>query len=339
MNAFTPRLIAWQKKYGRHNLPWQVQDPYRIWVSEIMLQQTQVRTVQDYYPRFIARFPNVASLAAADEDQVLALWSGLGYYSRARHLHHAAKQIMNDFAGQFPQSRQQLQTLKGIGRSTAAAIAVFAFRLPEAILDGNVRRVLCRVFALDGDITQKIFSDQLWQLAQALLPHNRDDLSAYIQGLMDLGSMVCKRKAACDICPQQTLCLAYKTDRVDELPRKKKAPLVRQVYLIWAILQDHRGHILLEKRPQKGIWGGLFCVPCFENRLELNAFCDNFNLHLQHAQILPVIQHRLTHRLLHIQAYVFRLPEQNDHFYPLSQAAKLGLPKPLQQLMIDLIKV
>lgn len=330
MNAlFSQRLIDWQKKHGRHHLPWQVKDPYCIWISEIMLQQTQVAAVQNYYPRFIARFPNVASLALAQEDEVLALWSGLGYYSRARNLHHAAKQIMGEFNGQFPPNRQQLQTLKGVGRSTAAAIAVFAFGQRETILDGNVRRVLCRVFALDGDVNQKSFIDKLWQLAEALLPANRHHLSSYIQGLMDLGATVCTPKPKCTVCPQQTACLAHQQGRVAQLPRKKKRICVRQVDLIWAILQDPSGAIMLEKRPSKGIWAGLFCVPCFDNPQQWQMFCDAFQFSASPNHALTPISHRLTHRLLNIQPYLFRLPEKRDDFYPLQEALNKGLPKPL----------
>ena len=216
MNAlFTTQLIDWQKKHGRHDLPWQTDDPYQIWLSEIMLQQTQVATVCDYFPRFVHRFPTVQSLAEADEDEVLALWAGLGYYRRAQNLHAAARQIMCDFGGQFPQNRIELQQLKGVGRSTAAAIAVFAFRQPETILDGNVQRVLCRVFALDGNPQQTAFEKQLWQLAENLLPANPNDLRAYIQGLMDLGATVCTRsKPKCTECPQNAICLALQQNRV-----------------------------------------------------------------------------------------------------------------------------
>ncbi|MBO7380575.1 MAG: A/G-specific adenine glycosylase, partial [Neisseriaceae bacterium] len=229
MNAlFTTQLIVWQRKYGRHNLPWQVNDPYKIWLSEIMLQQTQVATVCDYFMRFIQRFPSVSELANADEDEVLALWAGLGYYSRARNLHAAARQIMHDFGGKFPQNRVELQTLKGVGRSTAAAIAVFAFCLPETILDGNVKRVLCRVFALDGDLQNKAFEKELWHRAEQLLPSNRNELSAYIQGLMDLGATVCTRnKPKCEQCPQNNICQARQQNRIDALPRKKAALTVK----------------------------------------------------------------------------------------------------------------
>ena len=216
MNQFAEKLINWQRQHGRHNLPWQTSDPYRVWLSEIMLQQTQVATVLEYYPKFINRFPDVQSLAEAEQDAVLQLWAGLGYYSRARNLHKAAQQIVYEFGGQFPQQRIELERLCGVGRSTAAAIAAFAFRQPETILDGNVKRVLCRIFALDGDTSDKKFEAQLWQLAESLLPKNQNDMPAYTQGLMDLGATVCKRsKPDCTHCPMVSDCLAWAQNRVD----------------------------------------------------------------------------------------------------------------------------
>ena len=167
---FAPRLIRWQRRHGRHGLPWQGADAYGVWLSEIMLQQTQVATVLDYYPRFRSAFPDVASLAAAPEDEVLRLWAGLGYYSRARNLHKAAAQVSRDFGGRFPAERSELEKLAGVGRSTAAAIAAFAFGRRETILDGNVKRVLCRLLALDGDPADKTFERQLWRHAEQLLP-------------------------------------------------------------------------------------------------------------------------------------------------------------------------
>ena len=336
MNAlFTTQLIVWQRKYGRHNLPWQVNDPYKIWLSEIMLQQTQVATVCDYFMRFIQRFPTVTELANADEDEVLALWAGLGYYSRARNLHAAARQIMHDFGGKFPQNRVELQTLKGVGRSTAAAIAVFAFCLPETILDGNVKRVLCRVFALDGDLQNKAFEKELWHRAEQLLPSNRNELSAYIQGLMDLGATVCTRnKPKCEQCPQNNICQARQQNRIDALPRKKTALTVKNMPMFWAIVKNNE-RILLEKRPAKGIWAGLFCVPCFDDKNKFNQFIqDNHLIFIKKDN--PFI-HRLTHRKLEIKPYFFRLPEnnpeiKNKRFYSLDEIQQMALPKPLMNL-------
>ena len=240
--SFATRLIRWQKQHGRRHLPWQVRNPYNVWLSEIMLQQTQVATVLDYYPRFTARFPGVADLAAAEQDEVLGLWAGLGYYSRARNLHKAARQVMETFGGTFPQEREGLEKLCGVGRSTAAAIAAFAFHKREAILDGNVKRVLCRVFALDGDAADKKFEKQLWALAESLLPENGGDMPAYTQGLMDLGATVCKRgKPLCGACPMSGICQARAQNRTAELPRKKAAPAVRTLPLSWLVLHRPDG--------------------------------------------------------------------------------------------------
>ena len=338
---FTTQLIDWQKKFGRHNLPWQVNDPYKIWLSEIMLQQTQVATVCDYFMRFIQRFPTVSELAEAREDEVLALWAGLGYYSRARNLHAAAQQIMHDFGGKFPQNRIELQTLKGVGRSTAAAIAVFAYRQPETILDGNVKRVLCRVFALDGDLQNQAFEKELWHIAEQLLPPNKDDLPPYIQGLMDLGATVCTRnKPKCEQCPQNNICIARQHNRVSELPRKKAALTVKNMPMFWAIVENNEG-ILLEKRPATGIWASLFCVPCFDDENKLNQFIKDNHLILIKKDN-PFI-HRLTHRKLEIKPYFFRLPENNSainnmRFYSLDEIKQLALPTPLLKLFSGCLK-
>ena len=252
--SFAQRLISWQRQYGRHHLPWQTREPYRVWVSEIMLQQTQVATVLEYYPRFIAAFPDVASLAYAEQDEVLQLWAGLGYYSRARNLHKAAQQIIYNFDGKFPTTRLELEQLCGVGRSTAAAITAFAFHQRETILDGNVKRVLCRVFAQDGAPNNKKFEQTLWALAESLLPNNHDDMPTYTQGLMDLGATVCKRSnPSCSACPMNDICQAKIQNRIAELPRKKITTHVQHLPLFWLILRDSKGALLLEKRPQKGI--------------------------------------------------------------------------------------
>lgn len=337
-NDFSQRLIAWQRQHGRHHLPWQVRDPYCIWLSEIMLQQTQVATVLDYYPRFLARFPNVQQLAQASQDEVLQLWAGLGYYSRARNLHTAAQQIVQDFGGQFPQTRQELEQLKGVGRSTAAAISAFAFHQRETILDGNVKRVICRVFALSGSLKERAFEQHLWQFAQNLLPEKPKDMPTYIQGLMDLGATICKRsKPLCNACPMNDICQAKAQNLIDELPRKNAPTPIKTLTLFWAIIRRKDGAIFVHKRPQKGIWAGLYCVPCFEQLSELNQFCQTHQLPENGEEQAP-FTHRLTHRLLEIIAFEyrvaqdFRLPESEWIMYH-HQQSPLGLPKPLQQYL------
>ncbi|WP_416190513.1 A/G-specific adenine glycosylase [Neisseria sp. CCUG17229] len=332
--TFSNRLIQWQRQHGRHHLPWQVKNPYAVWLSEIMLQQTQVATVLDYYPRFLNRFPDVESLANAAEDEVLSLWAGLGYYSRARNLRKAAKQVVAQFGGEFPQTRLELETLCGVGRSTAAAISAFAFNQRETILDGNVKRVLCRVYALDGNPQDKKFEHRLWQLAESLLPSESGDIPAYIQGLMDLGATVCKRtKPLCHECPMNDICEAKKQNRIAELPRKKTAVEVHTLPLYWLIVRNQAKQILLHKRPAKGIWGGLYCVPCFENLADLQQYAQVLNLDSDGLNEEATFTHRLTHRLLMITPFTTdERPSENvsDGLWVAQEdLADYGLPKPL----------
>lgn len=264
MLDFATRLIAWQKKYGRHQLPWQqTRNAYHIWLSEIMLQQTQVNTVIDYYQRFLEKFPTIHTLAQASLDDIMSMWAGLGYYSRARNLHRCAQEVVMHHSGLFPTDPQQLIKLPGIGQSTAAAISAFAYGAHAAILDGNVKRVFTRVFGISGHPSNKAVERQLWNLAETLLP--RSDIEAYTQGLMDLGATLCKRtQPLClkqaSLCPFSDTCIAYQENRISELPTpkpKKTLPLRHAVVLII----KHQSQILLERRPPKGIWGGLWCLP------------------------------------------------------------------------------
>ena len=333
---FSEKLVAWQRQHGRNDLPWQVRDVYAVWLSEIMLQQTQVATVLDYYPRFLQRFPTVRDLANAPQDDVLALWAGLGYYSRARNLHKAAQQIMSAWGGQFPNTRQDLEQLCGVGRSTAAAISAFAFGQREAILDGNVKRVLCRVFGLDGDLQDKAFERELWRLAENLLPQNPQDMASYTQGLMDLGATVCKRsKPLCHACPMSGDCVALAQNRVAELPRKKAAVKVKEQALYWLILRNENNDVWLAKRPQSGIWAGLYCVPCFEQVADFENFFVKLNLQREDLAEFEHIQHRLTHRLLTILPFSGSLKAQtqpeNGQWVSPNQLVDLGLPKPLSE--------
>ena len=340
--SFSERLIHWQKQYGRHHLPWQVKNPYCVWLSEIMLQQTQVTTVLDYYPRFLEKFPTVQTLAAAPQDEVLSLWAGLGYYSRARNLHKAAQQVFEQFDGTFPSEREDLETLCGVGRSTAAAICAFAFNRRETILDGNVKRVLCRVFDRDGNPQDKKFENSLWTLAESLLPSENADMPAYTQGLMDLGATVCKRtKPLCHQCPMADICEAKKQNRIAELPRKKTAPEVQTLPLYWLIVRNPDSEILLEKRPAKGIWGGLYCVPCFETLNETYVCAEKLGIVSDDLSEQPALIHRLTHRLLMITPFEAQISssdtlrhsenasKDNRFWVKPENLADYGLPKPL----------
>ncbi|HRO59978.1 MAG TPA: A/G-specific adenine glycosylase [Burkholderiaceae bacterium] len=267
MSAFAGRIVDWQARHGRHDLPWQgTRDPYRIWLSEVMLQQTQVGTVIPYYRRFVEVFPDVTALAAAPVDEVMRLWSGLGYYSRARNLHRCAQQVVSVHGGAFPTDPQVLAGLPGIGRSTAAAIAVFSRGVRAAILDGNVRRVLCRVFGVEGWPGQAIVERRLWALAEQELPAT--GIEAYTQGMMDLGATVCTRhRPACDRCPVALLCVARRHGSQARLPspRPPRATPVRSCRM-FAIRRGDEW--LLEKRPPTGIWGGLWSLPQGELRDE-----------------------------------------------------------------------
>ena len=302
LTAFSSQVVHWQKTRGRNDLPWQnTRDPYRVWLSEIMLQQTQVKTVLDYFPRFLHRFPGVASLAAAALDEVLGLWSGLGYYSRARNLHLCAIEVMTLHAGSFPQTAQQLQTLPGIGRSTAGAIASLCFGERVAILDGNVKRVLSRVLGFDADLSIAVNERQLWDEATQLLPardlHNA--MPRYTQGMMDLGAMVCTaRSPACSTCPLALPCVARAQGQPERYPVKtrKLKRSSQSIWLLWAQAPD--GSVWLSKRPSPGVWAGLYCFPVFDARVTLAATVPaRYRPALHDA---PVLLHVLTHKDLYL---------------------------------------
>jgi len=297
--SFSQRIIEWQRQHGRHGLPWQGVDAYRVWLSEVMLQQTQVATVLPYYQRFVARFPDIATLAAASEDDVLVHWSGLGYYSRARNLHRAAQLVMQQHGGKFPQHFEDILELPGIGRSTAAAISAFVFHQRRAILDGNVKRVLARYCAIEGYTGEKKIEEQLWLQAEALLPES--DVASYTQGLMDLGALLCTRsKAQCTLCPLHSNCIAYQRGLVAQLPTprpRKRMPEKNSTFLLLL----HGSDILLEKRPGSGIWGGLWCPPQLDVGQDVNAHCmQQFNVDTGQGLALPVFTHTFSHFKLHI---------------------------------------
>lgn len=347
LSAFAAEIVRWQKTHGRNSLPWQnTRDPYRVWLSEIMLQQTQVATVLDYYARFLQRFPTVSDLAAAGQDEVLAVWSGLGYYSRARHLHHCAQDVMALHAGQFPRTAEQLQTLPGIGRSTAAAVASFCFGEHVAILDGNVKRVLTRVLGFSADLSQSANERALWDRATDLLPEQDlpETMPRYTQGLMDLGATICTgRQPQCLLCPVQNLCRGLATGEPEKYPVKtrKLKRSAQALSLLWAQKPD--GSVWLEKRPTPGIWGGLYCLPVFESGDALKALLPQS----LHARLVPLphFVHVLTHKDLHLSPWIagFRadqaMPRAMISALPggawFSPAAwpGLGLPAPIRKLL------
>ncbi len=334
MAEFARKLILWQRRDGRHGLPWQgTRDPYRIWLSEIMLQQTQVAAVIPYYERFVGRFPDVATLAAASEDQVLRLWSGLGYYARGRNLLRAAREVAGQ--GAFPDTAESIGQLPGVGPSTAAAIAVFAFGRRAAILDGNVKRVLARRFGLEGERAQ-------WALAEKLLPAR--GIESYTQALMDLGATVCTRSnPVCGRCPIAKDCVALSEDRIKELPAARKRrplPLKRST---WIILL-HQGTVLLERRPSSGIWGGLWVFPESSSK-DLRSYCmKNFSVEIGNARKMPVVKHGFTHFRLHIRPIrcsvrkVLRRAQAPGRIWlELEDAPNAAVPAPVKALLSGLL--
>ena len=296
---FSERIITWQRLHGRHDLPWQgTRDPYRIWLSEVMLQQTQVATVIPYYQRFVERFRDVDALATATIDAVLSAWAGLGYYSRARNLHRCAQVIATEHAGQFPRSAAELERLPGIGRSTAAAIAAFAFGERAAILDGNVKRVLARHFAVAGHPGASSVERALWAIAEQQLPDS--DIGTYTQGLMDLGSSICTRsQPQCPGCPVRTTCIARRDGRTAELPSPRPSKARPQRAATLALIRDDCGAVLLERRAPAGIWGGLLSLPEFEAEVSDSDLAQQIELRfaLAASVIEPMepVRHEFSH--------------------------------------------
>jgi A/G-specific adenine glycosylase len=343
--AFAARVIAWQQSHGRHALPWQnTRDPYRVWLSEIMLQQTQVATVLDYYARFLQRFADVAALAAAPLDDVLAQWSGLGYYSRARNLHRCAQVVVQEHGGAFPPSAAALMALPGIGRSTAAAIAAFCFCERVAILDGNVKRVLTRSLGFDADLAVAANERALWDQAQALLPEH--GIERYTQGLMDLGATLCTTRAPrCDDCPLATSCVARAQGRPERFPVKTKNLKrgARSNALLWLI--DAQRRVWLTQREPRGVWAGLWTLPLFDSLQALVELSDSWP---GQREVLPPVDHALTHfdwrlePLLHAlgprvsaqrrTAIEAALPA--GAWFERERALALGLPAPIRKLLL-----
>lgn len=271
---FATRLLAWHDEHGRHDLPWQREpNAYRVWVSEIMLQQTQVGTVVPYYERFMRRFPTLHSLAESSEDEVLELWSGLGYYARARNLHACARIVCERHGGQFPRSPDELAALPGIGRSTAGAICAIVHGMRTPILDGNVRRVLSRHFAIEGDPSSAAVQRTLWTIATQLTPAQRS--AAYTQAIMDLGATVCTRsRPACALCPLAASCLAFAQGTPTRFPARKTRQKLPERHCQLLVIRDEEGAVLLEKRPPSGIWGGLWSFPEIAMREDPGLACD-----------------------------------------------------------------
>ena len=347
MSDFANKVLRWFDQHGRKDLPWQHDiNPYRVWVSEIMLQQTQVKTVIPYFERFIQSFPSVQDLANADEDAVLKHWSGLGYYARARNLHKAAKTVCEQFEGKFPTTLDDMVSLSGIGRSTAAAILSISHDQKEAILDGNVKRVLCRVFAVAGWTGKSAVLKQLWQIADVLVPNNRN--ADYTQAMMDLGATLCTRsKPSCDECPLQKDCLAYLQGNQTDFPNKKPKKKIPERNAIMLLLLNKEGDVLMQKRPPAGIWGGLWCFPQFDFKEDAaNWLEQQFAQPIESAHDFEELTHVFSHFKLHIHALKVELKtpiklavmESDDKlWYNITTEFNGGLATPVTQLL-DLLK-
>ena len=339
--SFAARVISWQREHGRRDLPWQrARDPYRIWLSEVMLQQTQVATVLPYFARFVEAFPTVEALASAPLDRVLERWSGLGYYRRAHHLHAAARAVVAQYGGRVPTDAATLATLPGVGRSTAAAIAAFASGERAAILDGNVKRVLARHRGIDGWPGEPRVQAALWREAAALLTPAAD-IAVYTQGMMDLGATICTRaRPRCGGCPVRDDCVARRDARIGELPSSRpRKPLPQRAIAVLLVERD--GRILLQQRPAVGIWGGLWSLP--EMPLDANVgdhVALRFGLAAKSSDRLPVIEHAFSH--FQLTMHPLRVPVTGEpsalrapgvEWFARDEALRCGLPAPIRRLL------
>lgn len=348
LDTLATSVVAWQRDHGRHHLPWQgSHDPYRIWLSEIMLQQTQVATVIGYYQRFLQRFPSVSDLARASLDDVMPYWAGLGYYARARNLHRCARVVHHEHAGVFPRTSRELATLPGIGRSTAAAIAAFAHGERSPIMDGNVKRVFTRFFGIYGETTRRAVETVLWDTAETALHQAPGtlDIRAYTQGLMDLGSTVCKRRnPECPDCPLQIHCYANRHNVQHSLPQPRARKPLPQRHCVMLIL-EHDDHVMLELQPSPGIWGGLWSLPRFEDASELERAALHWQIPTAGADVLDPVVHTFSHFRLHIEPRRLKVHYQpggvsdvtTAHAWvPIEQLAETALPAPVKTLLGEL---
>lgn len=343
IESFAAAIVHWQKQAGRHDLPWQAsRDPYPIWLSEIMLQQTQVGTAIGYYERFLTRFPTLQALARATQEEVMPYWAGLGYYARARNLHRCAQQIVEQWNGQFPRKVTDLMQLPGIGRSTAAAIAAFAYGDRQPIMDGNVKRVFTRYFGLYGNPASRAVELELWNCAQIVLDaaDPKLDMTGYIQGLMDLGSGCCTRsRPACMQCPLNTHCYAKLESLQHELPtpKPKKKNGERQCKML---ILEQNGKILLEKRPSPGIWGGLWSLPQYEDQRTLAEACQGLGADIGQGRKMAALQHVFSHFKLYIEPWYLHCPPTRvaepgpeQAWTAITDLAGTALPAPVKKLL------
>lgn len=338
--TFANRLLRWFDRHGRKDLPWQRDiTPYRVWLSEIMLQQTQVSTVIPYYLRFTGTFPDVHSLAAASLDEVLHLWTGLGYYARGRNLHKTAQLVSTDFDGLFPNSVEQLEALPGIGRSTAGAICAIAHKRHGAILDGNVKRVLARHQAIDGWPGNAPVAKKLWHIAETNTPSRRTD--DYTQAIMDLGATLCTRtKPKCLNCPVNSDCLAYQRNETHLYPGKKTAKTLPVRATLLMIIRDQNSKVLLQQRPPTGIWGSLWSFPECATEAELAHTCKTLGIHLGNYHLAKSQRHTFSHfHLDYTPVYIgaeksnHRIAETHQRWIDPRNRGEIGLPAPIHALL------
>ncbi len=341
---FAQRLLAWFDHHGRHDLPWQhPRTPYRVWLSEIMLQQTQVSVATGYFQRFVQALPDLPTLANAELDQVLALWSGLGYYARARNLHAAAKLCMTHHDGNLPNTPEALMALPGIGRSTAGAILALAHGQRQPILDGNAKRVFCRAFATEGWPGKSSVETSLWQLAQELLPTSR--LADYTQALMDLGATLCTRaNPSCERCPLRKTCIAHLQNRSSELPAPRPAKALPTRETCMLVIEDRHGRILLERRPPVGLWAALWSLPEQPDRVLAEDWLRR-HLHggLDRATAMQTLLHGFSHYRLRIHPLLIAVngekcaiaDNERMRWVSRTELPDLGLPAPVRKLLQD----
>ena len=333
MNQFSKKIIDWQKSQGRNNLPWQKKSAYEVWISEIMLQQTQVETVIPFYKALIKTFPEIKTLAKSSEEQVMSLWSGLGYYSRARNIHKTAKIILNEYKGQFPQDFKNLVELPGIGPSTAGAILSLAFELPGIILDGNVKRVIARFKGITDPVDNSKTQKEMKSFAEALLPEN--SFREYSQGIMDLGSLLCRPKNPdCDNCPVSKSCQALKLGIQENIPLKTPSKPKKEKKIDWLLISSNN-KILLKRNDSKGIWKNLWLFPSKDILSQ-----ENVSL-LERKESLPEIVHNLSHRKLNISTVKYRIKNKdrlkidrsNSVWVSKADSVKMGMPKPIKEII------
>ena len=341
MDSFSRDLLRWFDRHGRTQLPWQQErSPYRVWLSEIMLQQTQVATVIPYYERFLARFPDVRALASASLEEVLALWAGLGYYARARHLHRCAQAVVHAYGGEFPRDIETLKSLPGIGRSTAGAILAFTHEQRHPILDGNAKRVLARYHAIDGPPSVRAVENRLWQLADSHTPASR--VAAYTQAIMDLGATVCTRtRPRCAVCPLAKDCRAYAEGNVDRYPASKARKTLPVRSRRFLVVRRASGHILLQARPPTGIWGGLWSLPELDVDTAAEHWCTTHGMSVRRTTSWAVVRHSFSHYHLDIHPLLVDVQASSSAvmdadrwlWYKDGDLSEVGLPAPVRRLL------